>query len=89
MKKIILILTFTTLTLIPSFYAHAALMSERQQHYPTATKLSQSTENIVICRSPGGCSSEQCCHDKMQQCYDNGGNEECSDAYERCVNGLN
>lgn len=44
--------------------------------------------NIIIARGPSGCASEQCCHDKMQQCYDNGGNEECSDRYERCVRNL-
>ncbi len=43
---------------------------------------------ILLARSPGGCSSEQCCHDQMQQCYDNGGGTECSDQYEACVNSL-
>lgn len=40
---------------------------------------------VALARCPGGCSSEQCCHEQMQQCYDNGGGGECSDRYDSCV----
>jgi uncharacterized alpha/beta hydrolase family protein len=43
---------------------------------------------IFLARSPGGCSSEQCCHAQMQRCYDEGGNERCSDQYDECVRNL-
>ena len=40
-------------------------------------------------RSPGGaCTTEQCCHDRMQRCFDSGRGPECSDEYERCVRNL-
>lgn len=46
------------------------------------------TATILLARSPGGCSTEQCCHAQMQRCYNEGGNEKCSDQYDQCVRNL-
>ena len=67
-----------------SFASQADTVSE--QCLPPQDR--ESLALVQTARSPGGCSSELCCHKQMQQCYDNGGNEECSDQYESCVRSL-
>ncbi len=62
--------------------------SENLVNNPLFTQPTTESRPLLLARSPGGCSTEQCCHNKMQQCYDNGGNEECSDRYEACVRNL-
>ncbi len=63
MKKIGIILSVVFFIGISSI-AQAA--SEKSTDNDVITK--KEISSIILARSPGGCSSEQCCHAQMQRC---------------------
>jgi len=82
MKNVLIVLAMI-------FAANSAWASSEEQMINSLFAMPAAEHQpLLLARSPGGCSTEQCCHNQMQQCYDNGGNEECSDRYEACVRNL-
>jgi hypothetical protein len=88
MKPFAIVAVFFALLSIPAAAFAADRVDGDQTRITHSGTQAPGDGGALLARSPGGCRSEQCCHQRMQDCFDAGGGPACSDAYERCVDRL-
>lgn len=80
----------TVVTVVMLMLSGLSMAKEENYLYGNPMLKEQLLEiSLVVERSPSNdCTTEECCHRKMQQCYNEGGGTKCSDQYDWCVRDL-